>query len=76
MVVLGLRAVPPERSRERLLDAAAEVFTRLGFRAATVDDVAGAAGYTKGAVYSLPRQLRADAIVHLIDPDGRSRRAT
>jgi AcrR family transcriptional regulator len=39
-------------TRNRLLDAAAEVFTRLGFHAATVDDVAAEAGHTKGAVYS------------------------
>jgi AcrR family transcriptional regulator len=39
------------RTIERLLDAAAEVFTEVGFHAATVDDVATAAGYTKGAVY-------------------------
>lgn len=36
----------------QLLDAAAEVFARRGFHAATLDDVAAAAGYTKGAVYS------------------------
>lgn len=40
------------QTRQRLLDAAADVFERLGFHAATVDDVADAAGYTKGAVYS------------------------
>lgn len=36
----------------RLLDAAADVFARRGFHATTVDDVADAAGHTKGAVYS------------------------
>ena len=40
------------RTSERLLDAAAEVFSRDGFHATTVDDVAAAAGYSKGAVYS------------------------
>jgi AcrR family transcriptional regulator len=40
------------QTRERLLDAAAEVFARRGFEAATIDEVAAAAGYTKGAVYS------------------------
>lgn len=40
------------RTAQRLLDAAAEVFTRVGFHAATLDDIAEAAGYTKGAVYS------------------------
>jgi AcrR family transcriptional regulator len=38
-------------ARERLLDAAAEVFAERGYRATTVDDIAAAAGLTKGAVY-------------------------
>ena len=41
-----------EQTRERLLDAASEVFARRGYGAASLDDVAEAAGYTKGAVYS------------------------
>jgi AcrR family transcriptional regulator len=41
-----------ERNREALLDAAAEVFAARGFRVATLDDVADAAGLTKGAIYS------------------------
>jgi AcrR family transcriptional regulator len=40
------------QTTRRLLDAAADVFARLGFHAATVDDIADAAGYTKGAVYA------------------------
>lgn len=40
------------RTRVELLDAAARVFAAKGFHAASVDDVAEAAGYTKGAVYS------------------------
>lgn len=40
------------QTSQQLLDAAAEVFTRLGFQAAIVDDVADAAGRTKGAVYA------------------------
>ncbi len=40
------------RTRAELLDAAAAVFANKGFHAASVDDVAEAAGYTKGAVYS------------------------
>jgi len=39
------------RTSQRLLDAAADVFARLGFHAATIDDIADAAGFTKGAVY-------------------------
>src|SRR5215218_11122056 len=41
-----------QQTQARLLDAAGEVFARRGFHAATVDEVADAAGYTKGAVYS------------------------
>jgi AcrR family transcriptional regulator len=41
-----------QRTRERLLDAAAEVFNRLGYQGASLDAVAEAAGFTKGAVYS------------------------
>lgn len=40
------------RTREDLLQAAAEVFARHGYHATSVDMVAEAAGYTKGAVYS------------------------
>jgi AcrR family transcriptional regulator len=40
------------RTRADLLDAAARVFAAQGFHAASVDQVAEAAGYTKGAVYS------------------------
>lgn len=40
------------RTRERLLDAAAEVFNRLGYHGASLEAVAEAAGFTKGAVYS------------------------
>ncbi len=40
------------RTTRQLLDAAAEVFARQGFHEATVAEVADAAGYTKGAVYS------------------------
>ncbi len=40
------------QTRERLLDAAAEVFNRLGYHGASLEAVAEAAGYTKGAVYS------------------------
>jgi AcrR family transcriptional regulator len=38
-------------TRERLLAAAAEVFAKKGYEGASVDDVARAAGFTKGAVY-------------------------
>lgn len=38
-------------TKQRILDAALEVFADKGFHAATVDQVAAAAGVTKGAVY-------------------------
>jgi AcrR family transcriptional regulator len=41
-----------EQTRERVLDAAARVFANRGFAAASLDDVAAAAGLTKGAIYS------------------------
>ncbi len=40
------------QTRQRLLDAAWAVFTERGFLAPTLDDIAEAAGLTKGAVYS------------------------
>lgn len=40
------------QTRERLLEAAATVFARRGFAAASLDEVAEEAGLTKGAVYS------------------------
>src|ERR1700761_1986601 len=40
------------RTRERLLDAAVKVFARKGYAGASVDDIAEAAGFTIGALYS------------------------
>jgi len=40
------------QTRERLLQAAAEVFSRRGFYEASVDEVAEEAGFSKGAVYA------------------------
>jgi AcrR family transcriptional regulator len=40
-----------EHTRSLLLDAANEVFAEKGFMAASLDDIASAAGYTKGAIY-------------------------
>ena len=46
----------PERrrqlTREALVAAAAEVFTAKGFHAASLDEIADAAGFTRGAIYS------------------------
>jgi AcrR family transcriptional regulator len=40
------------RTRARLIDAAARVFSRRGFQAASVEEIAEEAGYSHGAVYS------------------------
>src|SRR4051812_49418721 len=40
------------QTRERLIEAAARVFAEKGFAATSLDEVADAAGLTKGAVYS------------------------
>src|SRR5580658_225639 len=41
-----------QQTRDYLLQAAAQVFADRGFHAATLDEIAAAAGFTKGAVYS------------------------
>jgi AcrR family transcriptional regulator len=38
-------------TRARILAAAGQVFARRGYHGASVDEIAGEAGYTKGAVY-------------------------
>ncbi|MEX2254363.1 MAG: TetR/AcrR family transcriptional regulator [Acidimicrobiia bacterium] len=53
---MSLEPLTPERrramTREHLLEAAAVVFARNGFHGSSLDEVASAAGFTKGAVYS------------------------
>jgi AcrR family transcriptional regulator len=46
------RAEQQAQTRARLVEAAATVFARRGFRAATVEEIAEEAGYSHGAVYS------------------------
>jgi AcrR family transcriptional regulator len=41
-----------ERTRERVVAAAAKVFARRGYHRATVDEIASEAGFTIGALYS------------------------
>jgi len=41
-----------EETRSRLFEAAAEVFAKYGVGAATVEQIASAAGFTRGAFYS------------------------
>lgn len=46
------RAEKQAETRARLIQAAASVFARRGFQAATVEEIAEEAGYSHGAVYS------------------------
>jgi AcrR family transcriptional regulator len=46
------RAEAKTQTRTRLLDAAARTFARKGYGGASVEEIADAAGYTIGAVYS------------------------
>ena len=58
------------RTRERLLNAAALLFTRLGFAGASIDDIADAAGCTKGAFYA-NFGSKEDAYLALMERHGR-----
>ena len=53
---MPVERLTPEKRREltrsNLLAAAAEVFAKRGFHGATLDQIADAAGFSKGAVYS------------------------
>jgi AcrR family transcriptional regulator len=53
---MPVERLTPERrrqlTREALVAAAAEVFTAKGFHAASLDEIADAAGFTRGAIYS------------------------
>jgi AcrR family transcriptional regulator len=46
------RSEAKAETRRRLLDVAEAVFRRAGYHGASIDQVAGEAGFTKGAVYS------------------------
>lgn len=46
------RAEQQAQTRIRLIEAAAKVFARRGFQAASVEEIAEEAGYSHGAVYS------------------------
>jgi len=62
------------QTREQLLDAAAAVFARLGYRGASLEEVAAEAGFTKGAVYS-NFATKADLFLALADRIIKERRA-
>jgi AcrR family transcriptional regulator len=74
MRIVPTRAERQARTRDELIGAAERLFTRRGFHATSVADVATEAGYTTGAVYSnfaskedlffAVYERRADAAVH------------
>lgn len=47
----GSREESKQRTRERLLEAGRGVFLKTGYQGAKLDDIAAAAGFTKGALY-------------------------
>jgi AcrR family transcriptional regulator len=53
---MPVERLTPERrrqlTRDALITAAAEVFTEKGFHAASLDEIAERAGFTRGAIYS------------------------
>lgn len=55
-----------QQTRERLLDAAAGEFRRRGYNGASLEAIAEAAGYTKGAIYS-NFDTKADLFKALVD---------
>jgi AcrR family transcriptional regulator len=52
MAEVMTRKQSQERTRRRIVEAAAKVFARLGYHRATVDEIASEAGFTIGALYS------------------------
>jgi AcrR family transcriptional regulator len=68
------RAERKELTRELLLDAAIEVFAQKGYHGASLDDVAEAAGFTKGAVYSNFTR-KSDLFRELLERETRRRNA-
>lgn len=57
-----------DQTRERLLDAAQAIFMQKGFVGASVEDIALAAGYTRGAFYS-NFSSKAELLVELLRRD-------
>lgn len=57
-----------DQTRERLLDAAQAIFMKKGFVGASVEDIALAAGYTRGAFYS-NFSSKAELLVELLRRD-------
>jgi AcrR family transcriptional regulator len=51
-VALNKHQLRTEATKKKLLRAAERVFTRRGFEAASIEDIAAEAGYTRGAFYA------------------------
>lgn len=71
----GTRLRDPERTRERLLQAASREVYRSGFQSASLDAILAAAGVTKGALYhhfDNKEALGYAVIDEVIAPDNRS----
>ncbi|AZQ55025.1 TetR/AcrR family transcriptional regulator [Burkholderia cenocepacia] len=62
------RAERRDATRERVIDAARVIFAEKGYAAASVEDIAAAAGYTRGAFYSNFRG-KADVLFELLRRD-------
>jgi len=60
------RPYEPEKRIEQILEAATEVFARKGFHEAPMEDIAAAAGLSKGALY-LYFKGKDDVILGLLD---------
>jgi AcrR family transcriptional regulator len=61
-------------TRERLLRSAGKVFARRGFQAASLDEIAADAGFTKGAVYA-NFESKEDLFLAMLDERFAGRRA-
>ena len=65
-------------TRARLVEAAEDVFVRKGLKRVTVDDLVGAAGFTRGAFYSNFSSIEEVFFARLraaVPADARDRRA-
>lgn len=58
-------SAPKERKRQRLLDAATELFTNQGYRKTSMDEVARESGVAKGTLY-LYFKNKSDLLIHCI----------
>lgn len=62
------------QTRDALIDAAARVFARQGFHGASLDEIADAAGFSKGAIYS-NFDSKEDLFLQVLDHHDRQQQA-